>query len=156
MIVGDQVTDLLREVEVHANGNATVYFEPQHVQYLPVLQPQFDVMEIQVSTLDGRLAKLGTGVTNVTLHFRRGEVRERKKHPDRFFFAMPERRRKTRRRQRTTLKPGYRWKHYVGADGPFRRQVRETYHLKKYAPGKLERLHREFNRRVRQGRDPWT
>ena len=74
MIVGDQVTDLLREVEVHANGNATVYFEPQHVQYLPVRQPQFDVMEIQVSTLDGRLAKLGTGVTNVTLHFRRREV----------------------------------------------------------------------------------
>ena len=77
MIVGNQVTDLLQEVRISSagtNAQGTFYFEPQHAQYLPVRQPQFDVMDIQSSDLDGRLANLGRRATNVTLHFRRREV----------------------------------------------------------------------------------
>ena len=34
--VGNQVTDLLREVKYKREGKGTVYFEPLHIQYLPL------------------------------------------------------------------------------------------------------------------------
>ena len=34
-IVGNQVTDLMREVQNKREGKGTVYFEPLHVQYIP-------------------------------------------------------------------------------------------------------------------------
>lgn len=83
MIVGNQVTDLMREVEVDTNVLGMVYFEPRHVQYLLVHQREFDGMEIRVLTLVGCLAKLGTGATNVTLHFSRRDRRARKKETTR-------------------------------------------------------------------------
>ena len=33
-VVGDQVTDLLREVNYQRTGNGSHYFEPLHVQYI--------------------------------------------------------------------------------------------------------------------------
>ena len=35
-IVGNLVTDLLREVQYERKGKGSVYFEPLHVQYLPI------------------------------------------------------------------------------------------------------------------------
>ena len=71
MMIGTQVTDLLREIKVDSSRHGRIYFEPRRVQYLPVRKNAFDVMEVQISTLDGQLAPLREGVTNVTLHFRR-------------------------------------------------------------------------------------
>ena len=70
-IVGERVTDLLREVHLRAaDGNGYAYFEPTHIQYLPVRQPSFEVMEVQIAEMAGALAHLGEGPSNLTLHFR--------------------------------------------------------------------------------------
>ena len=70
-IVGERVTDLLREVHLRAaDGDGYAYFEPTHIQYLPVRQPSFEVMEVQIAEMAGALAHLGEGPSNLTLHFR--------------------------------------------------------------------------------------
>ena len=71
-VVGGQVTDLLREVLYERRGNGQVYFEPQHIQYIPVRKSTIDIVETQVAETTGELAsliELGKGVTIVTLHF---------------------------------------------------------------------------------------
>ena len=35
-IVGNRVTDLLREIQYKREGRGTLYFEPLHIQYLPL------------------------------------------------------------------------------------------------------------------------
>ena len=70
-IVGERITDLLREVHLSTTDrNGYAYFEPTHVQYLPVRQPSFEVMEVQIAEMAGALAHLGEGPSNLTLHFR--------------------------------------------------------------------------------------
>ena len=69
--VGDQVVDLLREVEYKREDKATVYFEPTHIQYLPVRNEYIEMIQTQVSETNGNLAKLRGGHTLVTLHFKR-------------------------------------------------------------------------------------
>lgn len=70
-IVGGQVTDLLREIQYIRRGRGTTYFEPLHVQYLPIRNEVFDVLETQISETDGQLVRFGQGQTIVTLHFKR-------------------------------------------------------------------------------------
>jgi len=73
-VMGNQVTDLLREVP-HDEKKMT--FEPVHIQYLPVRSDVFDIIETQVSENDGELVKFASGVTTVTLHFKHdGFLRE--------------------------------------------------------------------------------
>ena len=72
-MVGEQVTDLLRKVNYERKGNGKVYFEPQHIQYIPVRKEMIDIIETQVAETTGELAsllELGKGVTIVTLHFK--------------------------------------------------------------------------------------
>lgn len=68
--VGNQVTDLLREIEYKAKGRGGLYYEPLHIHYVNVRQTQYDVVETDIAETDGSLAKLGSGNTIVTLHFK--------------------------------------------------------------------------------------
>ena len=67
MIVGNQVTDLIREVPYSLRDR---YFEPNQIQYLPVCSDALDIIETQVSEVDGKLVEFSPGVTTVTLHFK--------------------------------------------------------------------------------------
>ena len=70
-IVGNLVTDLLREVQYERKGKGSVYFEPLHVQYLPIQNEFIEIIETQVAETDGKLVLSGEGHTILTLHFKR-------------------------------------------------------------------------------------
>ena len=70
-VVGNQVTDLLREVNYRRTGNGSHYFEPLHIQYIPLRKDLLDIIETQVSETTGELPEFGEGNTIVTLHFKR-------------------------------------------------------------------------------------
>ena len=70
-VVGNQVTDLLREVSYKRQGKGSQYFEPLHIQYIPVRKDTIDIIETQVAETSGRLTQFGTGNTIVTLHFKK-------------------------------------------------------------------------------------
>ena len=67
MVVGNQVTDLLREVPYSSEKR---YFEPNEIQYLPVRSDSLDIIGTQVAEVDGKLVEFSPGVTSVTLHFK--------------------------------------------------------------------------------------
>ena len=67
MIVGNQVTDLLREVPYSLEKR---HLEPNQIQYLPVRSASLDIIETQVAEMDGNLVEFSPGVTSVTLHFK--------------------------------------------------------------------------------------
>ena len=67
MVVGNQVTDLIREVPYSLVSR---YFEPNQIQYLPVRSDSLDIIETQVAEVDGKLVDFSPGVTSVTLHFK--------------------------------------------------------------------------------------
>ena len=72
-MVGDKIVDLLREVQYDRTTKGQVYFEPQHIQYIPVRREVMDIIEVQVADTVGTgddLAKFGPGHTLVTLHFK--------------------------------------------------------------------------------------
>ena len=71
-VVGNQVTDLLREVNFIRQGAGTQYFEPLHIQYIPVRKDLIDIVETQVAENTGELVDFGEGNTIVTLHFKQG------------------------------------------------------------------------------------
>ena len=70
-IVGNQVTDLLREVEYQRTGAGVNYFEPLHIQYLPVRGNTIRTITVEVSDHKGELFKFGEGDTIATLNFKR-------------------------------------------------------------------------------------
>ena len=70
-VVGNQVTDLLREVNFKREGKGSQYFEPLHIQYIPVRKETIDIIEMQVAKTTGELAGFGDGNTIVTLHFKK-------------------------------------------------------------------------------------
>lgn len=69
--VGNQVTDLLREINFHREGKGIKYFEPLHIQYIPVRKEVVDIIETQVAETTGELSNFGEGNTILTLHFKR-------------------------------------------------------------------------------------
>ena len=69
-VVGNQVTDLLREVNYRREGKGFQYFEPLHVQYILVRKDYIDIIETQVAETTGELTKFGAGNTIVTLQFK--------------------------------------------------------------------------------------
>ena len=74
MMVGNRVTDLLREIQYKREGRGTLDFEPLHIQYLPLRNEVVEIIQIQVAeTIDtgGDLVKFGQGHTIVTLHFKK-------------------------------------------------------------------------------------
>ena len=70
-VVGNQVTDLLREAHFNREGRGSQYFEPLHIQYIPVRKEVLDIIEVQVVETTGELVKFGEGNAIVTLHFKR-------------------------------------------------------------------------------------
>ena len=70
-VVGNQVTDLLREVNYQRQGKGSHYYEPLHIQYIPLRKDVVDIIETQVAETTGALAKFGEGNTIVTLHFKK-------------------------------------------------------------------------------------
>ena len=70
-VVGDQVTDLLREVNFNRTGKGAQYFEPLHIQYIPVRKETLDIIEVQVAETTGELVKFGDGNTVVTIHVKK-------------------------------------------------------------------------------------
>jgi len=70
-MVGNHVTDLLREVNYRRTGNGSHHFKPLHVQYIPLRKAQLDIIETQVSETTGELTEFGEGKTILTLHFKR-------------------------------------------------------------------------------------
>jgi len=73
-IVGNRLTDLLREIQYKREGRGTLYFEPLHIQYLPLRNEVVEIIQIQVAETIGTwgdLVKFGKGHTIVTLHFKK-------------------------------------------------------------------------------------
>ena len=73
-MVGNRMTDLLREIKYHREGRGTVYFEPLHIQYLPVRNQVVEIIEVQVAETIGAgedLVQFGPGHSIVTLHFKK-------------------------------------------------------------------------------------
>ena len=70
-VVGNQVTDLLREVNYKREGKGYQYFEPLHIQYIPVCKDVVDIIETEVAETKGELVQFGEGNTIVTLHFKK-------------------------------------------------------------------------------------
>ena len=68
-IIGNQVSDVLREVSLKGSVHGDMYFEPQHRQYLPVRQQEYEILHIIIDDLSGVSPKLGHGTTSVVLHF---------------------------------------------------------------------------------------
>ena len=69
-MVGNQVSDVLLEVNFDSTKEGQQYFEPKHPQYLQVRHQEYEMMEIALDDLNGVPVKLGPGVTSMVLHFR--------------------------------------------------------------------------------------
>ena len=70
-IVGNRVTDLLREVMYKREGQGTIYFEPLHIQYIPLRNEVIEIIQTQVAETSGELVKFVEGNTTVTLQFKK-------------------------------------------------------------------------------------
>ena len=73
-VVGNRVTDLLREIHYKREGRGTMYFEPLHIQYLPLRNEVVEIIQMQVTETSGtedKLVRFGKGNTLVTLHFKK-------------------------------------------------------------------------------------
>ena len=71
-VMGDAEHPLVREVHYQRRGGGDVYFEPIHIQWMPMRRRYLDVIEVSIAESDGRLAILGEGTrTIITFQFRR-------------------------------------------------------------------------------------
>ena len=64
MVMGNQVTDLLREIP---HDPTRMTYEPRHVLYQPVHVDIMDIIETQIAKNDGSLVAFAT---TLTLHFK--------------------------------------------------------------------------------------
>ena len=64
-IVGNQITHVLREIQYVPS---TKYYEPSHIQYIPVRQQFFDIIEVDLREENGEHATFGK--TTVSLRFK--------------------------------------------------------------------------------------
>ena len=71
-MVGNRITDLLREIKYHPQN--TTHFEPRHIQYVPVRNQVVEIVETQMAEINGDLVQFGEGHTLLTLHFKREVV----------------------------------------------------------------------------------
>ena len=71
LVVGNQVTDLLREVNYQRKGEGIQCFEPLHIRYISLCKDVLDSIEIQVSETTEQLTDFSEGDTIVTLHLKR-------------------------------------------------------------------------------------
>ena len=69
-MVGNQVTNLLQEVNYRQTGGGSPYFEPLHIQYILLDKDLLDIIDMQVLETTGELTEFGEGNTILTLHFK--------------------------------------------------------------------------------------
>ena len=69
-VLGDQITDFIREVNYQREGKGRYYFEPEHLQYIPLRKELLDIIQVQVAESSGALTTFGRGVPTVTFHFK--------------------------------------------------------------------------------------
>ena len=70
-VVGNKITDVLREVPYETRGAGHQYIEPRHLEYKTVRTNVLDIIEVQVAETDGKLTQFEEGTTTVTLHFKK-------------------------------------------------------------------------------------
>ena len=69
-VLGDQINDFIREVNYKRQGKGSCYFEPTHLQYIPLRKQLLDIIQIQIAEATGALTTFGRGITTVTFHFK--------------------------------------------------------------------------------------
>ena len=70
-MVGNRVTNVLREINYRADGTTT-HFEPQHIHYLPVRSGLMGIVEPHVTETNANPVAFAKGQTLLTLHFKKG------------------------------------------------------------------------------------
>ena len=70
-MLGDQITDFIREVNYKREGKGSYYFEPTHLQYILLRKQLLDIIQVQITEATGALTTFGRGITTVTFHFKR-------------------------------------------------------------------------------------
>ena len=73
-MVGERFTDLLKEVHYPRQGQGKVYYEPEHIHYLPVRREVIDIIEVNITEnteYGEELVKFKEDHTIVTLHFKK-------------------------------------------------------------------------------------
>ena len=71
-IVGDSEHQLVREVHYTQDGTGVIYFEPTHIQWMPMRRAELDVIEVSVGESTGELARFAPGGrTIITFQFRK-------------------------------------------------------------------------------------
>ena len=62
-VLGDQITDFIREVNYKREGKGSYYFGPTQLQYISLRKQLLDIIQVQVSEGTGHLVQLGNGIT---------------------------------------------------------------------------------------------
>ena len=70
-VLGHQITSKIREVVFDAKGRGRVYFEPRHIEFLPIRKNVIDDIEVAMRETDGKLVDFLGGDVIVTLKFER-------------------------------------------------------------------------------------
>ena len=72
-MIGNMMRDLLREIQYKRVGRGSVYFEPLHIQYIPIRNDIIETIETEVAESEtGSLVNFGRGECILTLHFKKG------------------------------------------------------------------------------------
>ena len=69
-VLGDQITDFMRAIDYRREVRGSYFYEPTHLQYIPLGKEVLDIIQIQIAETSGELAHFGQGVSTVTLHFK--------------------------------------------------------------------------------------
>ena len=69
-VLGDQITDFIHEVNYQREDKGSYYFEPEHLQYIPLRKELSYIIQVQVAESSGALTTFGRGVTTLTFHFK--------------------------------------------------------------------------------------
>ena len=73
-MAGARFMDLLKEVHYPRQGQGKVYYEPEHIHYLPVRREVIDIIEVNITEnteYGEELVKFKDDHTLVTLHFKK-------------------------------------------------------------------------------------
>ena len=70
-VVGHQVTDKLREVVFNSHGRGRVFFEPTHIEFIPIRKNVIDDISVAITETNGKLVDFIGGNSIVTLKFER-------------------------------------------------------------------------------------
>lgn len=68
-LMGEQKTNLLREVYCESTLEGIMYFEPTHVQWVPCRKHFVETTEIEIAKSNGELLQLNAGKTIANLVF---------------------------------------------------------------------------------------